>query len=131
MQAVMQMCLVSVCCVVIGVVQKECSSMDEVIELVDVLYMTRMQKERFASEEEYKQTLKNGLLVLTPQLMRRAKERSIIMHPLPRNDEISPALDTDPRAAYFRQAEFGLYVRMALLLAVLGQFHTLLPPSEK
>ena len=105
--------------------------MDEVIELVDVLYMTRMQKERFASEEEYKQTLKNGLLVLTPQLMRRAKERSIIMHPLPRNDEISPALDTDPRAAYFRQAEFGLYVRMALLLAVLGQFHTLLPPSEK
>lgn len=61
-----------------------------------------------------------GLLVVTPQLMTRAKRRMIVMHPLPRVDEISPEFDTDPRAAYFRQAEYGMYVRMALLSMVAG-----------
>ena len=94
------------------------------IELVDVLYMTRVQKERMAEG-----TSVGAMPVLTPQLMTRAKPRAIIMHPLPRNEEISPLLDTDPRAAYFRQAENGLYIRMALLLAVLGKFDALLSTS--
>ena len=61
-----------------------------------------------------------GLLVVTPQLMTRARRRMIVMHPLPRVDEISPEFDSDPRAAYFRQAEYGMYVRMALLAMVAG-----------
>jgi len=60
--------------------------------------------------------------VLTPQLMTRAKRRMVVMHPLPRVFEISPDLDSDPRAAYFRQAECGMYVRMALLAMVLGKY---------
>lgn len=58
---------------------------------------------------------------MTPQLMTKAKKRMIVMHPLPRVDEISPDFDSDPRAAYFRQAECGMYVRMALLSIVLGR----------
>lgn len=61
-----------------------------------------------------------GLLVVTPQLMTRARRRMVVMHPLPRVDEISPEFDSDPRAAYFRQAEYGMYVRMALLAMVAG-----------
>lgn len=61
-----------------------------------------------------------GLLVVTPQLMTRARRRMVVMHPLPRVDEISPDFDSDPRAAYFRQAEYGMYVRMALLSMVAG-----------
>ena len=61
------------------------------------------------------------MFVLTPQLMTRAKRRMVVMHPLPRVNEISPELDSDPRAAYFRQAECGMYVRMALLAMVLGK----------
>lgn len=61
-----------------------------------------------------------GLLVVTPQLMTRARRRMIVMHPLPRVDEISAEFDSDPRAAYFRQAEYGMYVRMALLSMVGG-----------
>lgn len=86
----------------------------------DVLYMTRIQKERFATEEEYKSVC--GHYVVTPKLMTLAKRRMIVMHPLPRVDEISRALDSDPRAAYFRQAEYGMYVRMAILAIVLGKF---------
>jgi len=62
-----------------------------------------------------------GLFVMTPQLMTMAKHRMVVMHPLPRVFEISPELDSDPRAAYFRQAECGMYVRMALLAMVLGK----------
>lgn len=61
-----------------------------------------------------------GVLVVTPQLMTRARRRMVVMHPLPRVDEISPEFDSDPRAAYFRQAEYGMYVRMALLAMVVG-----------
>lgn len=61
-----------------------------------------------------------GLLVVTPQLMTRARRRMVVLHPLPRVDEISPQFDSDPRAAYFRQAEYGMYVRMALLAMVAG-----------
>ncbi len=79
--------------------------------------MTRIQKERFASLEEYQKA--SGMYVVTPQLMRKAKKKMIVMHPLPRVDEISTSFDSDPRAAYFRQAEYGMYVRMALLLMIL------------
>lgn len=60
--------------------------------------------------------------MITPQLMTLAKRRMIVMHPLPRVDEISKAFDSDPRAAYFRQAEYGMYIRMAILAMVLGKF---------
>lgn len=81
--------------------------------------MTRIQKERFSTEMEYDRAC--GHFVVTPQLMTRAKRRMIVMHPLPRVFEISKEFDTDPRAAYFRQAEYGMYVRMALLAMVLGK----------
>lgn len=81
--------------------------------------MTRIQKERFESEEEYNRV--SGHFVVTPHLMTLAKRRMIVMHPLPRNDEISKDFDNDPRAAYFRQAENGVYIRMALLAMVLGK----------
>lgn len=81
--------------------------------------MTRIQKERFASEEEYEKV--RGHFIVTPHLMTMAKRRMIVMHPLPRVDEISKEFDSDPRAAYFRQAENGMYIRMALLAMVLGK----------
>jgi carbamoyl-phosphate synthase/aspartate carbamoyltransferase/dihydroorotase len=102
-----------------GVVQEEYSSIEDALPDTDVLYMTRIQKERFDSHEQYEKA--SGMYVLTPQLMRIAKKKMIVMHPLPRVDEISTLLDSDPRAAYFRQAEYGMYVRMALLLLTLKQ----------
>lgn len=102
-----------------GVQQEEVGSLEEALPETDVLYMTRIQKERFESLEEYERAA--GVYVLTPQLMRKAKKKMIVMHPLPRVDEISTSLDSDPRAAYFRQAEYGMYVRMALLLMILKQ----------
>lgn len=102
-----------------GITQKFYSSIEEVLPETDVLYMTRIQKERFASEEEYKATC--GLFVVTPELMRIAKNRMIVMHPLPRNLEIDTQFDNDRRAAYFRQAEYGMYVRMALLTLLLDR----------
>lgn len=102
-----------------GIQQKVYSTLEEVLPMTDVLYMTRIQKERFESEEEYNATC--GLYVVTPKLMTRAKNRMIVMHPLPRNFEIDKAFDNDKRAAYFRQAEYGMYVRMSLLAMVLGK----------
>lgn len=91
-------------------------SLEDVIKDSDVIYMTRIQRERFTSEEEYRRC--SGQLKVTPLLMTRAKDKMIVMHPLPRLDEISPDFDDDNRAAYFRQAQYGLYVRMALLTMV-------------
>lgn len=102
-----------------GISQKMFNTLEDAIAETDVLYMTRIQKERFDSEEEYKKCC--GQLVLTPQIMTRAKRRMIVMHPLPRVFEISKEIDIDPRAAYFRQAEYGMYIRMALLAMVLGK----------
>ncbi|XP_053949605.1 CAD protein [Anastrepha ludens] len=101
-----------------GVLQKTMSSMEDALPTTDVLYMTRIQKERFASEEEYNKAC--GHFVVTPKLMTLASRRTIVMHPLPRVFEISKEFDSDPRAAYFRQAEYGMYVRMALLAMVIG-----------
>jgi aspartate carbamoyltransferase catalytic subunit len=91
----------------------------EVIADVDVLYVTRVQRERFADQAQYESVA--DYYVITPELMEKAKEQMVIMHPLPRISEISYALDDDPRAAYFRQMENGMYIRMALLAAVLGK----------
>lgn len=102
-----------------GIVQKEYSSLDEVIGFADVLYVTRIQKERFDSEEEYL-AVKSPFIINT-SIMNLAKRNMIVMHPLPRVDEIQPEVDLDPRAAYFRQMKYGLYVRMALLVMVLGK----------
>lgn len=93
--------------------------MAEALPDTDVLYMTRIQKERFESEDEYNRVC--GHFVVTPHLMTLAKRRMIVMHPMPRMDEISKAFDSDPRAAYFRQSENGMYVRMALLAMVLSK----------
>jgi aspartate carbamoyltransferase catalytic subunit len=91
----------------------------DVIADVDVLYVTRVQRERFADQAQYEAV--KDYYVITPDLMEQAKERMIVMHPLPRVGEISYAVDDDPRAAYFRQMENGMYIRMALLAAVLGK----------
>ncbi|XP_011631287.1 CAD protein-like, partial [Pogonomyrmex barbatus] len=99
--------------------QERFTTLEEVLPDTDVLYMTRIQRERFATQEEYHKMC--GHFIITPQLMSRAKRRMAVMHPLPRIFEISTEFDTDPRAAYFRQAENGVYVRMALLAMVLGR----------
>ena len=93
------------------------TSIDEVIGDLDILYMTRVQKERFFNEEDYLR-LKDSY-ILDPQKMKHAKEKMCVLHPLPRVNEISTAVDADPRACYFRQARYGKYIRMALILKLL------------
>ncbi|XP_061756815.1 CAD protein isoform X1 [Nerophis ophidion] len=102
-----------------GIKQEEFESIEEALPDTDVIYMTRIQKERFSSEEEYKACF--GQFILTPHIMTGAKKKMVVMHPLPRVNEISAEVDTDPRAAYFRQAENGMYIRMALLATILGR----------
>ncbi len=102
-----------------GVEQTEHLDLAAVLETTDVLYVTRIQKERFTDLEEYEQV--KGSYCITPELLAKSKTDLVVMHPLPRVDEISPDLDMDSRAAYFRQMENGLYVRMALLAMVFGR----------
>jgi len=102
-----------------GIQQAEHETLAEVLPQTDVLYITRVQKERFTDLDEY-DSVKNAYII-TPDIMAAAKEKMIVMHPLPRVGEISMDFDADPRAAYFRQMEYGLYVRMALLAMVLGK----------
>lgn len=102
-----------------GIPQAEYSSLSEIIPDTDVLYVTRVQKERFEDPAEYEMV--KGAYVIDPEIMKDAKQEMIVMHPLPRVGEISVDFDDDPRAAYFRQMEYGLYVRMALLAMVLGK----------
>ena len=90
---------------------------EDVIADADILYMTRVQKERFFNEEDYVR-LKN-FYILTKAKMELAKEDMLVLHPLPRVNEISVEVDDDPRAAYFKQAQYGVYVRMALILTLL------------
>ncbi|ORE07621.1 carbamoyl-phosphate synth [Rhizopus microsporus var. microsporus] len=101
-----------------GIKQNFYSSLDEVIGVTDVLYMTRVQKERFESEEEYLRV--KDAFILNNNVLSKAKSQMIVMHPLPRVNEIEPEVDFDQRAAYFRQMRYGLYVRMALLALVMG-----------
>ena len=102
-----------------GIPQAEFSSLEKVLPETDVLYVTRVQKERFENPEDYEKV--KGAYVIDPETMKNAKKEMIVMHPLPRVTEISMDFDDDPRAAYFRQMEYGLYVRMALLAMVLGK----------
>uniref|UniRef100_A0A8C6VDJ5 Carbamoyl-phosphate synthetase 2, aspartate transcarbamylase, and dihydroorotase n=1 Tax=Naja naja TaxID=35670 RepID=A0A8C6VDJ5_NAJNA len=103
-----------------GIKQEEFKNIEEALPDTDVLYMTRIQKERFASVQEYEMCF--GQFILTPHIMTRAKKKMVVMHPMPRVNEISVEVDSDPRAAYFRQAENGMYIRMALLATVLGRY---------
>ncbi len=102
-----------------GIPQQSFTELEEVIGDTDVLYVTRVQKERFEDPANY-EAVKNAYVVDTA-LMNKAKEDMVVMHPLPRVGEITMDVDDDPRAAYFRQVEYGLYVRMALLAMVLGK----------
>ncbi len=97
----------------------EVEDVHEVIGDVDVLYITRVQKERFTDLAVY-DSVKDHYII-EPALMARARPNTVLMHPLPRVGEISYAVDQDPRAAYFRQVESGMFIRMALLAAVLGK----------
>lgn len=96
-----------------GVTVQETDELAEVVPSLDVLYQTRIQAERFESAELYERY--RGVYVITADLMRRLPEHAILMHPLPRVGEIDPLVDGDPRAAYFRQARNGLWIRMAVL----------------
>lgn len=96
----------------------EVKSIEESIETLDILYMTRIQKERFEDACEYERL--KDTYVLDLEKMRSAKEDMLVMHPLPRVNEISVDVDNDPRAKYFEQAEYGMYVRMALIMKLLG-----------
>lgn len=102
-----------------GIPQAEFSALEDVLPTTDVLYVTRVQKERFEDPAVYESV--KGAFVVDPDIMKAAKQDMIVMHPLPRVGEISVDFDDDPRAAYFRQMEYGLYVRMALLAMVLGK----------
>ena len=95
----------------------EVERLEDAMPDLDVLYMTRVQKERFFNEEDYVR-LKN-FYILTKAKMELAKEDMLVLHPLPRVNEISVEVDDDPRAAYFKQAQYGVYVRMALILSLL------------
>jgi len=99
--------------------QAEFSSLEKVLPETDILYVTRVQKERFEDPADYEKV--KGAYVIDPEIMKVAKQEMAVMHPLPRVGEISVDFDEDPRAAYFRQMEYGLYVRMALLAMVLGK----------
>jgi aspartate carbamoyltransferase len=102
-----------------GVPQEKYAQPDEVVAETDVLYVTRIQQERFETPEEYEKV--KGVYIITPKTLEGAKKDMIVMHPLPRVNEITVEVDADPRAAYFRQMEYGMYVRMALLALVLGR----------
>ena len=97
----------------------ETENLEESIGNLDVLYMTRVQKERFLNEEEYVRL--KDVYILDKQKIEKAKKDLCIMHPLPRVNEISTEIDDDPRACYFRQAEYGKYMRMAIILKLLNE----------
>jgi len=101
-----------------GVQYEIVESLDEVISQLDILYMTRVQKERFFNEQDYIR-LKDSY-ILDSEKMKNAKKNMIVLHPLPRVNEITPEVDEDPRAAYFKQVKYGMYARMALIAKLTG-----------
>ncbi len=96
---------------------QEVERLEDVMPELDILYMTRVQKERFFNEDDYVRM--KDFYILDKKKMNLAREDMIVMHPLPRVNEISVEVDEDPRAAYFKQAQYGVYVRMALILTLL------------
>lgn len=101
-----------------GIPYTQTTDLEAVMPELDILYMTRVQRERFFNEEDYLR-LKDSY-ILTPDKLQNAKADLSILHPLPRVNEISVAVDQDPRAAYFRQVRYGRYIRMALIMKLLG-----------
>ena len=101
----------------LGIPYRETRSLEESIPELDILYMTRVQKERFFNEEDYVRL--KDTYILAPEKLRSAKKDLCIMHPLPRVNEISTAVDDDPRACYFKQVLNGKYMRMALIMKLL------------
>lgn len=101
-----------------GIEYTETENLEESIPELDILYMSRVQRERFVNEEEYLRL--KDFFILTEDKMAKAKEKMIVMHPLPRVNEIATEVDSDPRAAYFRQVKYGMFVRMALIMKLLG-----------
>ena len=101
-----------------GIEFKEVENLDDAMPDLDILYMTRVQKERFFNEEDYIRM--KDCYILDRQKMKLAKDDMYVLHPLPRVNEISVELDDDPRAAYFKQVQYGVYVRMALIMTLLG-----------
>ena len=101
-----------------GVPYAETTDLEGTIDQLDVLYMSRVQRERFISEEEYLRL--KDYFILTAEKMELAKPDMIVMHPLPRINEIATEVDNDPRAAYFEQVRYGMFVRMALIMKLLG-----------
>jgi aspartate carbamoyltransferase catalytic subunit len=97
---------------------KEVQKLEPVMKELDILYMTRVQKERFFNEEDYIRL--RDSFILDAEKMSYANEDMLVLHPLPRVNEIAPEVDDDPRAVYFEQAQFGVYVRMALIMKLLG-----------
>ena len=97
---------------------KEVVRLEEALPELDILYMTRVQKERFFNEEDYVRM--KDFYLLDKQKMDMAPEDMLVLHPLPRVNEIAVEIDDDPRAAYFKQAQYGVYIRMALILTLLG-----------
>ena len=96
---------------------REVERLEDAMGELDILYMTRVQRERFFNEDDYVRM--KDFYILNRKKMSLAKEDMIVMHPLPRVNEISVEVDDDPRAAYFKQAQYGVYVRMALILTLL------------
>ncbi len=96
---------------------EEVERLEDAMPQLDILYMTRVQQERFFNEEEYLRM--KGFYILDEEKMELAKKDMLVLHPLPRVNEISVEVDDDPRAAYFRQAQYGVYIRMALILTLL------------
>ncbi len=102
----------------LGIEYKEVKVLEDVMPELDVLYMTRVQKERFFNEEDYIR-LKDSF-ILDSAKMKLGRDDMLVLHPLPRVNEISVEVDSDPRAAYFKQVQFGVYARMALIMTLLG-----------
>ncbi len=96
---------------------REVDKLEDVLPELDILYMTRVQRERFFNEEDYVRL--KDFYILTPEKMKLARDDMYVLHPLPRVNEISVEVDSDPRAAYFRQAQYGVYIRMALIMDLL------------
>ena len=101
-----------------GIEFSEVERLEDVMGDLDILYMTRVQRERFFNEEDYLRM--KDFYILDKEKMTLAKEDMMVLHPLPRVNEISVEVDDDPRAAYFKQAQYGVYIREALILTLLG-----------
>ena len=102
----------------LGIPYEECIRLEDTISSLDILYMTRIQKERFFNEEDYIRL--RDFYILDEEKLSLAKPDCYVLHPLPRVNEIATDVDDDPRAAYFRQIKYGVYVRMALILTLLN-----------